>query len=172
MQTEHNYLNYRIHIMAFSLTKQCRKCRRDDDTSLNVICQCLALDKLRQQTLKAFFIESEGIITRSVRNILGFNKSSQINYWEQTVHGDAQWAQYILSLTYFPTLNLPNLNSLALLPFLLPYVISYILIPQPLTIFLLLSFPLSFLQFYVVYFSPLSYIFSIKEAASYVFKSR
>ncbi|XP_033231985.1 uncharacterized protein LOC117182969 [Belonocnema kinseyi] len=80
MLTGHNHLNYHMQKMGYNSTTECRRCGRDDETSLHEIYKCPALARLRHQTLGSYFMEPEEATMLSVSDLLGFFKRSGVNY--------------------------------------------------------------------------------------------
>ncbi len=49
--TGHINLQYMLHKMRRTRTPSCRICNAEKETSVDILCECLALEKIRMQTL-------------------------------------------------------------------------------------------------------------------------
>ena len=76
--TGHNHLNYHKHKMGLIPNATCRRCGRDDETSLHVLSQCLAIAGIRLQTLGSALLKPEEIRSLLAGDILGFLRRSGI----------------------------------------------------------------------------------------------
>ncbi len=46
----HISLQYMLHKMKSAKTPSCRRCGAEKETSVHILCECLAMEKLRMQT--------------------------------------------------------------------------------------------------------------------------
>ena len=59
--TGHNTLRRHLHIMGLSNDPTCRKCGTEEETSVHILCECVALASLRHKYLGSFFLDPEDI---------------------------------------------------------------------------------------------------------------
>jgi len=59
--TGHNTLIRHLHVMGLSNDPTCRKCGTEEETSVQILCECEALASLRHQYLGSIFLDPEDI---------------------------------------------------------------------------------------------------------------
>jgi len=59
--TGHNTLGRHLYIMGLNNNNTCRKCGTEEETSVNILCECEALASLRHSYLGSFFLDPEYI---------------------------------------------------------------------------------------------------------------
>jgi len=62
--------------MGQSNSAACRKCGTEEETSVNILCECEALTLLRHAYLSSFFLDLEDIRTLSTGAIWNFAKGT------------------------------------------------------------------------------------------------
>jgi len=65
--TGHNTLRRHLHIMGLSNNPICRKCGTEEETSVQILCECEALASLRYTYLGSFFSDPEDIRVLGMR---------------------------------------------------------------------------------------------------------
>ena len=68
----HNHLNYHKYKMSLTPNTACRRCGKNDETSLHVSSHCPALAENRLQPFMSALLEPEEIRSLSAGDILGF----------------------------------------------------------------------------------------------------
>jgi len=63
-----------LHVMGLSNDPSCRKCGTEEETPVNILCECEALASLRHQYLGSFFLDPEDIRVLEVGAIWNFIK--------------------------------------------------------------------------------------------------
>ena len=74
--TGHNTLIRHLHVMGLSNDPTCRKCGTEEETSVQILCECEALASLRHQYLGSFFLDPEDIRVLGVGAIWNFIKGT------------------------------------------------------------------------------------------------
>jgi hypothetical protein len=72
--TGHNTLRRHLYIMGLSNNPTCRKCGKQEETSVHILCECEALASLRHTYLGSFFMDPEDIRKLSIGAIWNFAK--------------------------------------------------------------------------------------------------
>ena len=67
--TGHNTLRKHLYVMGLSNKSICRKCGAEEETSVNISCECDALASLRHTHLCSFFLDPEDIRKLSIGTI-------------------------------------------------------------------------------------------------------
>jgi len=74
--TGHNTLRRPLHIMVLSNNPICRKCGTEEETSVYILCECVALASLRYTYLGCFFLDLEDIRELGMGAIWNFDKGT------------------------------------------------------------------------------------------------
>jgi hypothetical protein len=59
--TGHNTLRRHLHIMVLCNDPMCRKCGTEEETSVHILCECVAIASLRHVYLGSFFLDPKDI---------------------------------------------------------------------------------------------------------------
>jgi len=74
--TGHNTLRRHLHVMRLSNNPTCRKCGTEEETSVHILGECVALASLRHRYLGSFFLDPEDIRMLGVGAIWNFAKGT------------------------------------------------------------------------------------------------
>jgi hypothetical protein len=74
--TGHNTLRSHLYIMGLCNNPTCRKCGTEEETSVQILCECEALASFRYSYLGSFFLDPEGIRKLSIEAIWNFAKGT------------------------------------------------------------------------------------------------
>jgi hypothetical protein len=66
--TGHNSLRRHLYVMGLSNNRTCRKCGTEEKTSVHILCECQALDSLRNANLGSLFLDPDDIRKLSIGN--------------------------------------------------------------------------------------------------------
>jgi len=72
--TGHNTLRRHLHLMGLSGIPFCRRRGAEDETSVNILCECEAMASLRHTYLGSFFLDPEDIKSRILGAIWNLSK--------------------------------------------------------------------------------------------------
>jgi hypothetical protein len=70
----HNTLRRHLYLKGLINSPLCRRCGREEETSLHILCECEALASLRHAYLGSFFLDPEDIKSLSMKAIWNFSK--------------------------------------------------------------------------------------------------
>jgi hypothetical protein len=76
--TGHNTLRRHLHVMGLSADPTCRKCGTEEETSVHVLCEWVALPSLRHRYLGSLVLNLEDVRVLGVGAIWNFAKGTEL----------------------------------------------------------------------------------------------
>ncbi len=76
LPNEHISLHYTQHKMRRGKNASCRRCGVEKESSENIVCECLVLEKISMQTLKFVRMNSDQIKEAGLKSIVAFGKGA------------------------------------------------------------------------------------------------
>jgi hypothetical protein len=74
--TGHNTLRRHLHIMGLCNDLMCRKCGTEEETSVQILCECETLASLKHAYLGSFFLDPENIRVLGMGAMWNFAKGT------------------------------------------------------------------------------------------------